>query len=351
LNTHTDKLLNTLTTAAVALLICHNPAFAADSEAGRGEPVRVETVRYGDAAYYPEHSTAAEVIASNDSTLSAEIAATVENIAHDTGERVDAGDVLVTLDCRSNKLKLQQARALNDATQAQYENAQQLYASAELLQKQNNISKELYNQRLADSKRLKAETQNSQAGVEQAKLAVEKCSIKAPYDGYISERLVDAGELVQPGTPVMRLVAADRGLIEAQISTPEYDSFRDGTDHRFVYDGRSYEVTITSLLPVLDSNYRTHKTRLAFIGDAAPTGSQGTLSWKDTTLALPSNLVVKRGNRSGVLLNDDGIVEFVPVANYVEGHPATVELESDAAIITTGRFGLNAGDAVTTDKP
>lgn len=345
MNTNTRKLTSALIAAGVALLICHSPAFAADSH----EPVKVKTVRYGDAAYYPDHSTAAEVIARNDSTLSAEIAAKVERIAHDTGERVDAGEVLVTLDCRNYQLQLQQARALHDATLAQYENAQQLFASAELLQKQNNISKELYNQRRADSKRLKAETHNSQAGVKQTKIAVENCAINAPFDGYISERLVDAGELVQPGTPVMRIIGADTGLIEAQISSPEYDSFRDGTDHRFVRNGRSYEVTITSLLPVLDSNYRTHKARLAFIGDAAPAGSQGTLMWKDSTLALPSNLVVKRGERSGVLLDDDGIVEFVPVADYVEGHPVAIELESDAEIITTGRFGLNAGDAVTTD--
>ena len=349
MNTDTRKLITISAAAGFALLVCYHPAFAADDMSGNHEPVRVQTVRYDDVAYYPEHSTAAEVIASNDSTLSAEIAATVEQIAHDTGERVDAGDVLVTLDCRNYKLQLQQALALNDATVAQYENAQKLFTSAELLQKQNNISKELYNQRLADSKRLKAETRSSKAGVEQAKIAVEKCAIKAPYDGYISERLVDAGELVQPGTPVMRLIAADRGRIEAQISTTEFDSFRDGTDHRFVHNGKSYDVTITNLLPVLDSKYRTYKARLAFIGAAAPTGSQGKLSWKDTTLSLPSNLVVKRGDRSGVLLNDDGIVEFVPVANYVEGHPATVELESDAAIITTGRFGLNAGDRVTTD--
>jgi multidrug efflux system membrane fusion protein len=348
-NTNTDKRTNALIAAGLALLSVYTPTFATSNATDKHEPVRVETVRYGDVAYYPEHSTAAEVIASNDSTLSAEIAATVERIAHDTGERVDAGDVLVTLDCRSYNLQLQQARALNDANRAQYENAQQLFTSAELLQKQHNISKELYNQRLADSKRLKAETRNSEAGVEQAKIAVEKCAVKAPYDGYISERVVDVGELVQPGTPLLRLVAADKGLIEAQISTPEYDSFRDGTDHRFVYNGTAYEVTITSLLPVIDSNYRTHKARLAFIGDAAPAGSQGKLSWKDNTLALPSNLVVKRGERSGVLLNDDGIVEFVPIANYIEGHPATIELESDAAIITTGRFGLNAGDAVTTN--
>lgn len=348
MNTRFGKTCTVSMSAAVVLLCCC-VAHAADGTVNNREPVRVQTVAYGDAAFYPEHTTAAEVIASNDSHISAEITAAVKSIEHDTGERVAAGHVLIRLDCDSYELQLRQARAAHDAALATYENAQKLFSSAQVLQKQNNISKELYNQRLADSKRMKAETQNSLAGIELAKIAVQNCAIIAPYDAWISERLVDAGELVQPGTPVMRLVASDHGQIEAKISASEYDSFRDGTDHRFVYNGKAYDVTITSLLPVLDKNTRTHTTRLAFIDEAAPTGAQGTLSWKDTTLALPSSLVVNRDGRDGVLLNVDGVVEFRPVANHVEGHPAMIELEAETAIITTGRFGLKAGDAVIAD--
>ena len=48
--------------------------------------VTVKTTSYAELAYYPEHATAAEVIARYDSKVSAEITATVTAIDHDTGK-------------------------------------------------------------------------------------------------------------------------------------------------------------------------------------------------------------------------------------------------------------------------
>jgi RND family efflux transporter MFP subunit len=309
-------------------------------------PVNVKTVDYADVAYYPEHSTAAEVIARHDSKVSAEISATVTQIDHDTGEQVEQGDTVISLDCRTYELQLQQAHANRDAVVAQYENAKKLFTSARKLQKQNNISQELYNQRNADSSRLKAELINAKAGIESAEIAVEKCNIKAPYDGYISERFISKGEHAQPGTPVFQMITSEQGRVDAHINNSKYQSFVQGTDHRFFFNGTSYELVIDSILPVLDKNYRTHTARLSFIDQPAPTGSHGELKWRDTELALPSSLVVLRDRQAGVLIANSNTASFVPVKNYIEGHPAYIELDSATQIITTGRHGLKDGDNI-----
>lgn len=309
--------------------------------------VNVKTTSYAELAYYPEHATAAEVIARYDSKVSAEITATVTAIDHDTGDRVNAGDTVVSLDCRTYELQLQQAQAARDAVAAQYENAKKLFASAQKLQKQSNISQELYNQRDADAARLKAELINAKAGVDAAKIAVENCAIKAPYDGYISERFISKGELVQPGTHVFRIITSAQGRVDANINTSEYESFVQGTDHRFVFNGVEYALTIDSILPVLDKNYRTHTARLSFTDNPAPTGSHGELKWRDTSLALPSSLVVLRDGQAGVLVANSNQARFIPVDHYIEGQPATIELEGDTRIITTGRHGLKHGDTIS----
>lgn len=310
-------------------------------------PVNVKTVTYSDVAYYPEHSTAAEVIARHDSTVSAEISATVTGIDHDTGDRVNQGDTVISLDCRTYELQLQQAQANRDAVDAQYENAKKLFASARKLQKQKNISQELYNQRNADASRLNAELINAKAGIESAGIAVEKCNIKAPYDGYISERFISKGEHVQPGTPVFQIITSEQGRVDAHINSSSYQSFVEGTDHHFVFNGISYKLNVDSILPVLDKNYRTHTARLSFMNQPAPTGSHGELKWRDTKLALPSSLVVLRDRQAGVLIANSNTVSFIPVADYIEGHPAYVALEANTQIITTGRHGLKDGDSIT----
>jgi len=331
-----------LTCLLSATLCFATTAFAANTSA-----VNVKTVTYRDAAYYPEHSTAAEVIAKHNSKVSAEISATVVSVNHDTGDRVNQADTIIALDCRSYDLQLQQAQASNDAVSAQYENAKKLFASAQKLQKQNNISLELYNQRNADASRLKAELINTKAGIEAAEIAVDKCSIKAPYDGYISERFISKGELAQPGTPMFQMITSEQGHVEAHINSFEYESFIQGTDYQFVFNGVSYELAVDSILPVLDRNYRTHTAILSFIDEAAPTGSHGELKWRDNKLALPSSMVVVRNQQAGVLIANSSTAKFIPVESYTEGHPAFIELEADIQIISTGRHGLKDGDSIS----
>ena len=325
-----------------AMLCFATTAFAANTP-----PVNVKTITYRDAAYYPQHNTAAEVIAKHDSKISAEISATVVSVNHDTGNRVNQGDTIIALDCRSYELQLQQAQAANDAVIAQYENAKKLFASAKKLQKQNNISQELYNQRNADASRLKAELINTRAGIEAASIAVDKCNIKAPYDGYISQRFISMGEHVQPGTAVFQMITSEQGHVEAHINSFEYQSFLYGTDYVFEFNGTGYGLVVDSILPVLDKNYRTHTARLTFSDKPAPTGSHGELKWRDTKRALPSNLVVVRKQQAGVLIANSNKVKFVAVDSYTEGHPVSIELEADTQIITTGRHGLVDGDSIT----
>ena len=321
--------------------------FAITTSASGTTPVNVKTVSYKDAAYYPEHNTAAEVIAKHDSKVSAEASATVVSVNHDTGDKVNQGDTVISLDCRTYRLQLQQAKAAYDAVSAQYENSKKLFASAQKLQKQNNISQELYNQRNADASRLKAELLNTKAGIEAAEIAVDKCSINAPYDGYISERFISKGELAQPGTAVFQMVTSEQGHVEAHINSSEYESFIHGSNYQFVFNGISYELAVDSILPVLDKNYRTHTARLSFVEEAAPTGSHGELKWRDKQLALPSSLVVVRNQQAGILIANSSYARFIPVDSYTEGHPAFIELEPDTPVISTGRHGLKDGDSIT----
>ena len=330
-----------LTTIGIALCFS-TAALAADAP-----PVNVKTVKYKDIAFYPKHHTAAEVIARHDSKISAEIAAVVIDVNHDTGDRVSQGDTVIGLDCRTYELQLKQARAVRDAVSAQHENAKKLFASAQKLQKQKNISQELYNQRDADASRLKAELLNARAGIESARIAVDKCSIKAPYDGYVSERFISKGEHAQPGTPVFQMITSEQGRVEAHINSFEYESFLQGRDFRFMFNDTAYELTVDSILPVLDKTFRTHTARLAFTDTPAPTGSHGSLTWRNAERAIPSSLVVIRNGQAGVLAANSDSASFIAIEAYVEGHPATIELDADIRIITTGRHGLNDGDSIT----
>jgi membrane fusion protein (multidrug efflux system) len=313
----------------------------------QADEIQVKTVRYDEVAYQPEHSTSAQVIAKQNSQISAEITAVVIDIFFDTGERVNKGETVIALDCRSNELQLKQALAVHEAAMAQYENAKKLLESAKKLLTNNNISQELYDQRDADATRNRAETNQTWAGIKTAQLAVERCTINAPFDGYISKRMISIGELVQPGTPIFEMVIAGASEIEANISSAEYESFIAGEDFQYQYKNTTYPVEVINILPVIDPNYRTHTTRLKFTQQSAPTGSNGSLRWKDSQYAIPPNLIVLREGQNGVMLAKQGKAVFVAINNYVEGLPGIIDLEADMQIITTGRHALKNGDSIS----
>lgn len=51
-----------------------------------------------------------------------------------------------------------------------------------------------------------------------AELDVDRCRIVAPFDGQVEEVMVEVGDAVQPGTPILRVITTDR--IEIPIELP-----------------------------------------------------------------------------------------------------------------------------------
>lgn len=310
----------------------------------------VQVVEYGDIAYLPKSTTAAQVIAFQDSQISSETTAQVDEILFDTASELKKGDIIIRLDCRNNQLQLEQARASQQATKALMENAEKLLKSAKTLRTNKNISEELFNQRTADAERLKAEYTGAKANTNIARLAVERCSIKAPFAGYLSERYVSKGDYVLPGTPLVRLIMSDKSEVNANINTLSYESFLNGQTHSFQYKGKRYPLKLERVLPVINNQYRTHTARLSFIENSAPIGSHGELSWYDNVKAIPANLIVERQGKHGVMTVNVGKASFIEIDDYVEGMPAKLTLAEDALIITSGRFGINDGDTVSLQK-
>ena len=75
------------------------------------EAIKVKTTAYKDIAINVTHTLGGVVPAENNSSISAQISAVIEQFHADTGYEVKKGDLLVTLNCKENQLKLKQASA------------------------------------------------------------------------------------------------------------------------------------------------------------------------------------------------------------------------------------------------
>jgi RND family efflux transporter MFP subunit len=61
----------------------------------------------------------------------------------------------------------------------------------------------------------------AEASLMQARLNLERTTIRAPYDGLLLAKLVDVGQFVGPGTPIGRMTAADYVEIELPVSSAD----------------------------------------------------------------------------------------------------------------------------------
>lgn len=113
------------------------------------------------------------------------------------GQPVKKGDVLFRIDPRPFEAALRQAEAnaLRDrAARDQARSQEKRYQ--ELLDK-NFISREAYAQIRTNAATAEATAKASEAALENARLALEYCTIRSPLDGYVGRVLLQAGNIVR----------------------------------------------------------------------------------------------------------------------------------------------------------
>lgn len=143
------------------------------------------------------------VEATNAATVSAQVSGRVERVLVEVGDEVPAGATIVTITSVEQYQLLSQAQSQLAAAKANLLAAQQEYDRVERLVTQNLLPKAEEDRVKAALDTAKAQQKSAAAAVARAQEQLSYTEIKAPYGGLVSERLVEPGELVQPGTPLL----------------------------------------------------------------------------------------------------------------------------------------------------
>ncbi|CAB0151407.1 Multidrug resistance protein MdtA [Pseudidiomarina piscicola] len=143
------------------------------------------------------------VEARNAATVSAQVSGRVQQVLVDVGDNVSAGSTIVTLTSVEQYQALAQAESELAAANANLLATQQEHDRVTKMVAQNLLSTAERDRVQANLETAKAQKTSAQAAVARAQEQLSYTEVKAPYAGLVSERLVEPGELVQPGTPLM----------------------------------------------------------------------------------------------------------------------------------------------------
>jgi len=193
------------------------------------------------------------VTAVNGIAVSAEVAGVVQSIRFQSGDRVAAGTVLVTLDSMMDQAELRTLEAQRDLAETELARGRELFGSEVMAKSQFD--------------RLESEAAQAAARIEAQRALIAKKTIRAPFAGALGIRKANLGQYVSPGTPLVTLQSLDP--IYANFALPEQ---RLGilavglpvTASVDAFPGSAFEGRITAIEPRVDENTRSFNVQATF---------------------------------------------------------------------------------------
>ena len=290
-------------------------------------------------------SANAEVVALNNSQLSAEIAAVVASIQVDVGDAVQQGDLLVLLDATDVNLQHEQAKANSQAARARLTQAELRLERANELKQSQYISADDLLARETDVAVLRADLLRFKVAEKSAARQVEKTRIHAPFDGVVTARQAQQGQLLITGSPVLNLVQRTEAQVHAKIPSHTAAQLAQANRMEFVALDQTVALELIQLSGVIEQQSALQTARFKPL-DEVLVGQTGQLVWTVAGQMLPADLIVKRDGRLGYFTAAGEQAQFNPIAGAQEGRPAVVDITVNQAVIIGGRERLQDGQAI-----
>ena len=180
--------------------------------------------------------------------ITPEIAGMVSEIAFESGALVSKGELLVRLDTSSEEAQL---RALEAQANLARINAERV----RLLRADNTVSQ-------SELDTAEATLKQNQANADAIRAAIEKKTIRAPFAGRLGIRLVNLGEYLDTGKPIVSLQSLSPVYADFSLPQQELARLKTGMRVRIItdtYPDRQFEGTLTAMDPDLDSSTRSVK--------------------------------------------------------------------------------------------
>jgi len=244
------------------------------------KPMPVTAVKAEKGDFYRKKDYLGVVEPAREAEVSTKISAKVEAVHVDEGDRVNSGELLIELDSAeihhklaSIQAKIREAKANlagNKATVRSLENSYQ-YWKAEKERSQNLLQKDAIStseaQRVADKaaevkgKLLAARKKNTaikerisslKKQIKEVRAKLDYYSISSQYNGTVSERWVDPGDLASPSKPLLKV--EDRKALKISFDIPQEDlsEISQGQDVVFSLQGEEKRAKLSLVYPSLN---------------------------------------------------------------------------------------------------
>ena len=205
----------------------------------------------------------------------------------------------------------------------------------------------------------------AQAGLAELDAKIRDTKSMAPFDGVITDKLVEVGDTVQPGQPLLKFAHIKYLRVKVDVPVRLVKNLKLKQMLPVRLDGSDEDVMarVSRIYPVADSSRHTVKIKLDLPTDAVagpgmyarvkiPTADKAS---NGGSAVVPETAIIRRGSLPSVfILNSEGIAEMRIVRTGLRTDKGMVVISSglsgDEQIIDNPPPGIVSGWRPTTEK-
>ncbi len=292
--------------------------------------------------------------------LASQTMGTITHVNVREGDRVHRGEVLIAIDAAQTRAAYESAAAGVQASDQSIAAADADYALAEatlqryqMLYDKKSVSPQEFDevktkQAAAKARRdaARASRTQAEAAVSEAGTAVSFTRIRAPFDGLVTAKFVDAGAMAVPGVPLLTVEDPSRFRLEVQVDESQIGTVRPGAAVPVVIDSLDdppIAGKVEQIVPAADASSRSFTVKIALPSNPQiRSGVFGRARFphgERQAILVPQSALLHRGQLDAVY-----VVDKDQVANlrYITlGRPSVKDVE----VLS----GLDGGERIVAD--
>ena len=315
------------------------------------------------------------VVAQRKAAVSSKSTGRLDFLGVEEGSRVKKGQILASLENKDLIAARNQARAHVNETQAGLVSAQAELTDAELqyqrmktLVRQDLVSRQDYDVAEARYKKAQAGVANAQAaihtaqaGLAEAQAALEYSYIRSPFDGVVTTKFADVGEVVAPfgaaanaRAAVVTLADMNSLMVEADVAESNLDKVYQGQPCEISLDAipdRRFPGEVHMIVPTADRAKATVLTKVKFLetDDRILPEMSAKVAFLSRPLGAGENQPRLAVSKNALVNRKDRTVAFIVEKGQVKETPVKVGPPLGDLVEVLG--GLKEGDRVVVNPP
>jgi RND family efflux transporter MFP subunit len=253
--------------------------------------------------------------------LRAEVSTVVMRLAKDNGDLVKRGDLLLRLDDTAIRDSLASAEAAQRAASQAFEQAERQFQRMTTLRGSGMASA----QQLEDAE---IRRNNAQSDLEAAKSRavtarqqLARTEIRAPFDGVVSDRKVSAGDTVQIGKELVKVIDPTSMRFEGLVSADQIGNVKAGQNVSFRINGygeQEFTGKVRRVNPSANATTRQVEVLVDFTGKNQPKlaglYAEGRVETDSASaLTIPATALIKDGDKASAWRVKDNAVQKISV--------------------------------------